>query len=104
MISFAFDTLGLNRVHAHHLVRNGASGRVLAKAGMLVEGCHRQYLFGMASSRLAVCAILRSDFENDRTAYLYPDNYSNHPYHIWSTRWICHPRIWTPQVARPSSP
>lgn len=33
LAGFAFDTLGLKRLHSHHLVRNPASGRVLAKTG-----------------------------------------------------------------------
>ena len=42
VIGFAFEQLGLNRVYAHHMVRNPASGRALAKLGMKVEGLLRQ--------------------------------------------------------------
>lgn len=42
LVSFAFETLGLNRVHAHHMVRNPASGGVLEKAGLQREGLLRQ--------------------------------------------------------------
>jgi ribosomal-protein-alanine N-acetyltransferase len=36
------EQLGLNRIYAHHMVRNPASGRVLAKVGMKPEGLLRQ--------------------------------------------------------------
>jgi ribosomal-protein-alanine N-acetyltransferase len=41
LIAYAFDTLGLHRVEAHHFVENPASGRVLVNAGMTAEGVHR---------------------------------------------------------------
>jgi [ribosomal protein S5]-alanine N-acetyltransferase len=40
--TFAFDSLGLNRLCAYHMVRNPASGRVLAKLGFRQEGLLRQ--------------------------------------------------------------
>lgn len=39
---FAFVQLDLNRLYAHHMVRNPASGRVLAKAGFQREGLLRE--------------------------------------------------------------
>jgi RimJ/RimL family protein N-acetyltransferase len=44
VIGYGFDVLGLNRIHAAHLVRNPASGRVMVKLGMLREGTHRQHV------------------------------------------------------------
>ena len=41
-MTFGFAELGLNRICAYHMVRNPASGRVLAKAGFQQEGCLRQ--------------------------------------------------------------
>jgi RimJ/RimL family protein N-acetyltransferase len=38
LVEFAFARLGLNRVQAHHMARNPASGRVLLKAGLRREG------------------------------------------------------------------
>jgi RimJ/RimL family protein N-acetyltransferase len=38
LVEFAFTRLGLNRVEAHHMARNPASGRVLLKAGLRREG------------------------------------------------------------------
>jgi RimJ/RimL family protein N-acetyltransferase len=43
MLAHGFETLGLERIEAHHFVGNAASGRVMAKAGMRHEGCHRRY-------------------------------------------------------------
>ena len=37
IIDYGFGMLGLTRIHAHHMVRNPASGRVLEKAGMTFE-------------------------------------------------------------------
>lgn len=41
MVEYGFKELGLNRIFAHHLARNPASGRVLEKAGFVHEGFHR---------------------------------------------------------------
>jgi RimJ/RimL family protein N-acetyltransferase len=38
VIGYGFETLSLNRIFAHHMTRNPASGRVLEKAGMKFEG------------------------------------------------------------------
>ena len=42
VVGFGFEQLGLNRIYAHHMVRNPASGRVLARIGMRPEGLLRQ--------------------------------------------------------------
>lgn len=42
LLDHAFGNLGLNRIYAHHMVRNPASGRVLAKLGFQQEGILRQ--------------------------------------------------------------
>jgi len=42
VVRYAFEELQLNRVYAHHMVRNPASGRVLEKLGMKREGLLRQ--------------------------------------------------------------
>jgi [ribosomal protein S5]-alanine N-acetyltransferase len=41
MIQFGFEELGLNRIHAHHIGPNLASGRVMLKVGMKFEGTFR---------------------------------------------------------------
>lgn len=42
VIDYGFATLGLERVFAHHLTRNPASGRVMQNAGMIFEGTSTQ--------------------------------------------------------------
>lgn len=43
VIEYGFSGLGLHRIHARHLTRNPASGRVMAKLGMQHEGRLRQH-------------------------------------------------------------
>lgn len=62
VIAFAFDTLGLHRVEAHHFMGNPASGRVMERAGMRAEGVLRGVVFRDGTPRdLALYAILRTD-------------------------------------------
>ena len=42
VIRYGFEELKLNRIYAHHMVRNPVSGRVLEKIGMKPEGLLRQ--------------------------------------------------------------
>ncbi len=44
VIVFGFEQLGLNRVVAYHMIRNGASGRVMQKLGMTQEGVLKQHV------------------------------------------------------------
>jgi [ribosomal protein S5]-alanine N-acetyltransferase len=43
VLAHGFDVLGLHRIHASHLTRNPASGRVMAKLGMRHEGTLREH-------------------------------------------------------------
>jgi [ribosomal protein S5]-alanine N-acetyltransferase len=43
-LQFGFEQLGLNRIFAHHFLRNPASGRVMQKLGMVYEGRLRQHV------------------------------------------------------------
>jgi len=43
LVGYGFEVLGLNRIHAQHLVRNPASGRVMIKIGMRHEGTLRHH-------------------------------------------------------------
>ena len=43
VIDYGFETLGLHRIFAQHISRNGASARVLEKAGFSKEGVLRQH-------------------------------------------------------------
>lgn len=63
VLEFGLKQLALNKVHAHYLLRNPASGRVLEKIGMKKEGVLRRHirkwgvfedigLFGMLASDL----------------------------------------------------
>jgi [ribosomal protein S5]-alanine N-acetyltransferase len=62
VIRFGFETLGLNRICAHHMVRNPAAGRVLQHVGMQREGVLRQRVrkWGIYED-VVVYAILRDD-------------------------------------------
>ena len=42
VLDYGFSALGLNRISARHFARNAASGRVMEKIGMIVEGTARQ--------------------------------------------------------------
>jgi RimJ/RimL family protein N-acetyltransferase len=44
MLDFGFEGLGLNRIFAHHMEDNPASGRVLSNIGMEPEGVLRQHI------------------------------------------------------------
>ena len=41
LLTLGFDQLKLHRIQARHFTRNPASGRVMQKAGMKLEGVHR---------------------------------------------------------------
>ena len=45
LIQFSFEEMGLQRVEAIHFIENGASGRVMQKAGMEFEGLARRRFF-----------------------------------------------------------
>ncbi len=65
MIQYGFDDLHLNRIFAHYFIRNGASGKVMKKAGMKYEGCLRQAVKKDGHYEdLDVFAILRSEYED----------------------------------------
>jgi ribosomal-protein-alanine N-acetyltransferase len=68
LIRFGFQTLGLNRIEAHHFGNNPASGRVMAKAGMRCEGSFRQHIFkGSELIDTVHYAILRQEYDAPRT-------------------------------------
>lgn len=63
VLAFGFRQLNLNRIFAHHFVRNPASGRVLEKIGMRREGCLRQHVRKWERFEdLACYGILREDW------------------------------------------
>ncbi len=62
-VRFGFEELQLNRIYAHHMVRNPASGRVLEKIGMKREGLLRQRVRKWdVFEDVIVLAILREDW------------------------------------------
>lgn len=66
---FGFETLGLNRIYAHHFLRNPASGRVLEKIGMKREGILRERVrkWGVYED-VAILSILRKEWPNRHEA------------------------------------
>ena len=69
LLAHAFSTLGLHRVHAHHMDGNPASGRVMEKAGMRREGVLREAAKkGERFLDLAVYGILCTDNSPERDA------------------------------------
>jgi RimJ/RimL family protein N-acetyltransferase len=67
VIRFGFETLALNRIYAHHMLRNPASGKVLRKLGMTQEGLLRQRVrkWGRFED-VAVYAVLHQDLVSAR--------------------------------------
>ena len=63
VLQFGFKTLKLNRIHAHHMLRNPASGRVLEKIGMKREGVLRERVrkWGVFED-VAVLSVLRKEW------------------------------------------
>ena len=66
LLRFGYEALDLNRVYAHHMVRNLASGRVLLKLGMCNEGLLRQRVrkWGRFED-VMVYAALRADYTRE---------------------------------------
>lgn len=62
-VDYGFSSLGLNRIGAHHFARNPASGRVMQKLGMRLEGIQRQFhkKWGQFEDRIGY-AILREEY------------------------------------------
>jgi RimJ/RimL family protein N-acetyltransferase len=67
VVDLAFELVGLNRVAATYLTRNPASGRIMEKLGMSLEGVSRQAIVKWdVAEDLAQRAILRSEWEARR--------------------------------------
>jgi len=63
VIDFGFRLLGLNRIEAHYLAGNAASGRVMEKAGMMREGCSPQAMKRNGEFHDVIfCGVVRSDW------------------------------------------
>ncbi|MEQ1906075.1 MAG: GNAT family protein [Pirellulaceae bacterium] len=67
VVEFGFDQLGLNRIVAHHMTRNPASGRVLEKLGMTREGLLRRHARKWGEFHdVVIFGILAEDWEKRR--------------------------------------
>jgi RimJ/RimL family protein N-acetyltransferase len=64
VVRYGFETLGLNRICAHHMARNPTAGRVLRRVGMEREGLLRQRVlkWGVYED-VVLYAILRDDLD-----------------------------------------
>ena len=63
VVPYGFETLGLNRLYAFHMLRNPASGRVLEKNGFRQEGLLRQRVKKLGQFEdVALWAILKQDW------------------------------------------
>lgn len=64
VVDFGFEEFGLVRIQATYFVENGASRRVMEKAGMQFEGVLRNYVQKWNQNKdLGMCAIVRDDWE-----------------------------------------
>lgn len=65
IIGFLFNEIGYNRIEARHDTKNPASGKVMSKSGLKLEGVLRQAgknNTGICDS--AIYSILKEDYEN----------------------------------------
>jgi RimJ/RimL family protein N-acetyltransferase len=68
VLRFGFETLDLNRICAHHMARNPASGRVLLALGMQREGVLRQRVRKWGKYEdVVLYAILRADLDGGKS-------------------------------------
>lgn len=64
VLKFAFETIGFNRIESYHSVNNPASGKVMLKAGMILEGLARQkYRSNGGFEDSYMYSILKEDFK-----------------------------------------
>ena len=65
VVRYAFESLGLNRLFAYHMLRNPISGRVLEKNGFKQEGLLRQRVQKWEQFEdVALWAILRQEWQD----------------------------------------
>ena len=70
LTAYAFQQLELHRVQGRHFTRNAASGRVLQKLGMQLEGVHRDaYERWGRFEDVAVYAILTAEWNAARSSH-----------------------------------
>jgi ribosomal-protein-alanine N-acetyltransferase len=65
LLTYGFTALQLHRIHARHVTRNPASGRVMQKIGMTFEGIQREhFLKGERFEDVANYGILHDEWES----------------------------------------
>lgn len=63
VLKFAFETVGFNRIESYHSVNNPASGKVMLKAGMKLEGLAKQkYKSNVGFEDSYVYSIIKEDY------------------------------------------
>jgi RimJ/RimL family protein N-acetyltransferase len=67
VIEYGFETLGLNRIEAHHFGSNPASGRVMRKIGLVNEGLLREHIkkWGVFED-IVMYGMLKADYEKSK--------------------------------------
>ncbi len=67
-LAYGFEEMKLNKIHASHMVRNPASGRVMQKIGMEQEGIFKEHALKWDQFLdLAVYGILSSTWQTRQT-------------------------------------
>jgi [ribosomal protein S5]-alanine N-acetyltransferase len=67
LVDFGFEVLGLHRIEARHFLRNPASGRVMEKLGMRIEGIERDWAVkGDHYESMALYSILEPEWRAAR--------------------------------------
>lgn len=67
VLRFGFETLNLNRIFAHHMTINPASGAIMRKIGMRYEGTMRGHVIKWDEVRdIAFYGITREEFNASR--------------------------------------
>lgn len=64
VLKFAFEVVGFNRIESYHSINNLASGKVMQKAGMKLEGLARQkYKSNIGFEDSYMYSILKDEFK-----------------------------------------
>ena len=64
VLKFGFEVVGFNRIESYHSINNPASGKVMQKAGMTLEGLARQkYKSNAGFEDSCMYSILKEDFK-----------------------------------------
>jgi RimJ/RimL family protein N-acetyltransferase len=63
LLEYGFNEIGLNRIHTFYMISNLASGRVLDKLGMKIEGTQREHITKLGEYEdLVLVGLLRSEW------------------------------------------